>query len=114
MRPVPTACEASTEIRSYVTENDKTYKFRAEVPGAKRGDIDITIDGNYVSITTEVKRETEETSGSATRALVRELYYGSLARLQLGAACRGRGGAFRITGELPSGQHRRDGSATAL
>lgn len=44
---------------------------------AGRNGIHITIDGDYVSITTEVKRETEEKSGSATRALVRELYYGS-------------------------------------
>ena len=44
---------------------------------AGRNGIHITIDGDYVSITTEVKRETEEKSGSATRARVRELYYGS-------------------------------------
>ena len=80
MRPLPTAYEAPAEIRVDVSENDKAYEVRAEVPGAKKSDIHITIDGNYVSITTEVKRETEEKSGSATRALVRELYYGSASR----------------------------------
>ena len=56
MRPLPTAYEAPAEIRVDVTENDKAYEVRAEVPGAKKSDIHITVDGNYVSIATEVKR----------------------------------------------------------
>lgn len=78
MRPLPATYEAPAEIRIDVAETDKGYEVRAEMPGAKKEDIRVSIDGNYVSISTEIKREKEEKSG--TRSLVRELYYGSAMR----------------------------------
>ena len=72
--------EAPGEIRIDVSENDKGYEIRAEVPGAKRDDIRVSVDGNYVSISAEVKREKEEKTGKGERTLVKELYYGSSSR----------------------------------
>lgn len=79
MRPALSATvEAPGEIRVEVTENEKDYEVRAEVPGAKKEDIRVTIDGNFVSISSEVKRTKEEKKGG--RTLVSELYYGSASR----------------------------------
>ena len=66
------------EIRIDVTENDKDYQVRAEIPGAKKDDIHVSVDGNFVSISAEVRREKEEKSGG--RSLLRETYVGSAAR----------------------------------
>ena len=61
-------------IRLDVTEDEKSYKVKADLPGAKREDIKVDIDGNEVSLTAEVKRESEEKKGEA---LVHcERYYG--------------------------------------
>lgn len=84
MRPEALAslsADAPGEIRVDVTETDKDYEVRAQVPGAKKEDIRVSIDGNFVSITAEVKRESEESKGKkGEHTLVRELYCGAAAR----------------------------------
>ena len=62
-------------IKVDVTENDKGYVVHAEVPGVKKDDIHVTIEGNQVSISAEVKRETEKKEGD--RVLRSERYCGS-------------------------------------
>ena len=57
MRPLSTEFEVPGEIRVDLTENDKEYLVRAEVPGVKKEDIQVSIDGNRVSISAEVKSE---------------------------------------------------------
>jgi HSP20 family protein len=82
MKPMTVAgLEAPGEIRIDVTENDKGYEVRAEVPGAKKEDIRVSIDGNFVSISAEVRREKEEEKkAKGERTLVKELYVGSASR----------------------------------
>ena len=70
---------ASTQIRLDVTENDKEYAVRAEIPGAKKEDIRISVDRNVVSISAEMKNEKEEKS-KAGRVLTRETLYGAVSR----------------------------------
>ena len=70
--------EAPSEIRIDVTERDKDYEVRAEIPGAKKEDIQFNVDGNFVSISAEVKKDTEEKSGG--RVVVKETCYGSASR----------------------------------
>ena len=65
------------DIRVDVSENDKEYLVSAEIPGAKKEDIRVTIDGNYVSISAEIKKDLEERHG---RTLVKETYHGSVSR----------------------------------
>ena len=69
---------APSEMKVDVTENDKSYMVKAEIPGAKKEDVSVKIDGNTVSISAEVKEEKETKSGE--RVLTRERYYGSLSR----------------------------------
>lgn len=80
MRPGVAGLETPGDIRIDVSENDQGYEVRAEVPGVKKEDIRVTIDGNYVSITAETRREKEEKLGKGERTLVKELYYGSCSR----------------------------------
>lgn len=70
--------DAPGEIRLDITENDKDYQVRAVIPGAKKDDIRVSVEGNYVSIVAEVKKEKEEKTGG--RVLVKETYYGSASR----------------------------------
>jgi HSP20 family protein len=72
MRPLAlTAAELQTEIRLDVTERDKDYLVRAVVPGAKKDDIRVQIDGNYVSISAEVSKQ-QERKDDTGRVLLKE------------------------------------------
>ena len=74
LRPVFQGLEAEPEIKLEISEADKAYTVKADVPGVKKEDIQISVDGNQVSISTEVKHEKEEKEGNK---LVRsERYYG--------------------------------------
>jgi HSP20 family protein len=76
-RTTPFAGDLPAEIKIDVTENDKDYQVRAVVPGAKKEDIRVSVERNYVSITAELRKEKEEKSG---RSLLKETYYGSASR----------------------------------
>lgn len=71
------AYQGPAEIRIDVREDDKGYEVRAEVPGVKKDDIRVAVDGNLVSISTEIKEEKET---SSKRTLVKEMYVGTSAR----------------------------------
>ena len=74
LRPVLRDFGAEPQIKLDVAEEDKAYTVKAEIPGVKKEDIQVSIDGNQVSISAEVKQEKEEKEG---KKLVRsERYYG--------------------------------------
>lgn len=80
MRPIASMnIESAAEIRLDVTEREKDYLVRAEIPGAKKEDIRVEIDGNYVSISAEVKTEKESKEDSG-RMLLKETAVGSAMR----------------------------------
>lgn len=66
------------EIRIDVKEADGEYQVQAEMPGVKKDDIHVQIDGNRVAISAEVRRESEQKEGE--RVLRSERYYGSVGR----------------------------------
>jgi HSP20 family protein len=70
---------APTQIRMDVTENDKEYVVRAEMPGVKKEEISVTIDGNEVTLSAEVKQEKDIKDGE--RVLRAERYYGKIQRV---------------------------------
>jgi HSP20 family protein len=61
-----------------VKEDDKTYTVHAEIPGVKKEDIQISIDGNQVAISAEIKRQKEDRQGE--KLLRAERYYGKVYR----------------------------------
>ena len=78
-RPMEFPRDMPGDIRIDVTENDKDYQVRAEIPGAKKEDIRVSVEGNAVSISAEVRKEKEEKSKEG-RVLVRETSYGAVSR----------------------------------
>jgi HSP20 family protein len=66
------------QFRVDVTENDGAYVLRAEIPGVKKDDIHITIEGDQVAISAEVKNEKEVKDGE--RVLRAERHYGKVYR----------------------------------
>ena len=69
--------ELPADIRLDISENDKEYLVTAEIPGAKKEDVRVSIDGSYVSISAEVRKDEEKKQG---RSIVRETYRGSMSR----------------------------------
>lgn len=69
----------SLDMRVDVTEKDGTYTVRAELPGVKKDDINVRIDGNIVQIDAEVKHE-KDTKDSGGKVLRSERYYGAVSR----------------------------------
>ena len=59
-------------IKIDMTETDKNYTFRAKIPGVKKEDVKIQVDGSLVSISAEIKHEKEEKEGA--RVVCRECY----------------------------------------
>jgi HSP20 family protein len=66
------------QIKVDVKENDKSFTVHADIPGVKKDDIHVTIDGNQVSISAEVKKEKEEKEGD--KVLRSERYFGKVYR----------------------------------
>lgn len=61
-----------------VTKTDDSYTVKAEIPGVKKDDIQVSIDGNEVTIGGEIKKESEEKKGE--EVLRSERYYGKVSR----------------------------------
>ncbi len=74
LRPGLRELEAEPRIKMDVAETDTDYTVKAEIPGVKKEDIKVEIEGNQVSISAETQKETEEKKGET---VVRsERYYG--------------------------------------
>jgi HSP20 family protein len=66
------------QIRMDVKENSSQYAVHADLPGVAKEDIHVTIDGNTVSISAEVRKQTEQKDGE--RVLRRERHVGRVSR----------------------------------
>ncbi len=66
------------QMRVDVSEDDKDFTLKAEIPGVKKEDINVTIDGNRVSISAETKKESEEKQGA--KVIRSERYFGKVYR----------------------------------
>ena len=66
-------------MRIDVSENDQAYQVEADLPGVRKEDIHIRVDGNMVRIDAECKNE-KETRGNGDKVLRSERYYGSMSR----------------------------------
>jgi HSP20 family protein len=66
-------------MRVDVTEKDNAYLVKADVPGVRKEDINVRIDGNVVQIDAETKQE-KESKGNGDKVLRSERYYGTISR----------------------------------
>ena len=67
------------QMRLDVSEKNNAYVVKADLPGVKKEDINVRIDGNIVQVDAEVKQE-KETKGSDDKVLRSERYYGNVSR----------------------------------
>src|SRR3954463_9110242 len=72
------AAEQVRRARIDVTEQNGEYKVLAELPGVKKEDIKVQIEGDQLSISAESKVEREAKEGE--RVIHSERYYGKFAR----------------------------------
>lgn len=78
MRPVRIEGQPEVQIKMDVSEDEKAYTVHAEIPGVKKEDIHVTIDGNQVAISAEIRNEKEVKEGD--KVLRSERYYGKVSR----------------------------------
>jgi HSP20 family protein len=79
VRPWPAGTAArAPQIKLDVSEGDANYVVKAEVPGVRKEDIDVRIEGNQVTISAEVKKDKEEKKDG--RVLRSERQYGFASR----------------------------------
>ena len=67
-----------SQIKIDVKEDDSAYTVHAEVPGVPKEDINVSIDGNVVSLRAEVRQHDEKNEGE--KVLRSERYFGAVAR----------------------------------
>jgi HSP20 family protein len=65
-------------VKVDVAEKNGAYTITAELPGVKKDDIQVTIDGSQVTLAAEVKREKEVSQDE--RVLHTERSYGKVSR----------------------------------
>jgi HSP20 family protein len=78
MRPVLFEGQPQMQIKMDVKEDDSAYTVHADIPGVKKENIHVSIEGNQVSISAETKMEKEEKKGE--KVLRSERYCGKVAR----------------------------------
>ena len=78
MRPVRMEAPSGLQMKLDVSEDDGAYTVHAEIPGVKKEDIHVDIEGNQVAISAEVKNEKEVKEGE--KVLRSERYYGKVSR----------------------------------
>lgn len=71
---------SSPDIRLDVTEMDDIYRVHADLPGVKKDDIKVRVDGNIIQIDAEVKppKDSKERAGKVLR---RERWQGAVSRV---------------------------------
>ena len=78
----PMALETDTpalKMRVDVSEKDDAYEVKADIPGVKKEDINVRIDGNVVQIDAEANRE-KESKDKSGKVLRSERYWGNISR----------------------------------
>jgi HSP20 family protein len=77
LRPALRDWNVEPRIKMDVSEGENCYTVKAEIPGVKKEDIKVDVDGNEVTISAELKHESEQKDGKSLRS---ERYYGQQTR----------------------------------
>jgi HSP20 family protein len=77
-RPVRVPEPRIEQIKVDAAEDDKSYRISAEIPGVRKEDIKVSVVDNEVTISAEVKSQSEKKEGE--RVVHSERYYGAVAR----------------------------------
>lgn len=72
--PLPTPAQIKVDVK----ESDRLYTVQAEIPGVSKEDIQVSLDGNVVTLRAEVK-QLDSQSGDE-KVLRSERYFGAVSR----------------------------------
>ena len=78
IRPLAFPAEAEIKMKIDVSEDDKAYTVKADIPGVKKEDIHVDVEDDHVSLSAEVKKEKEEKKGE--KLVYSERSYGLVSR----------------------------------
>jgi HSP20 family protein len=78
LKPFPLPAETELKMKLDVKEDEKSYTVHADIPGVKKEDIRVDIDGAYISLRAEAKQEKEEKKGE--KVIHSERSYGMVSR----------------------------------
>lgn len=78
VKPLGFPQEADLQIRLDVKEDDKAYTVHAEIPGVRKEDIHVDVNGSQLTIRAESRRESEKKEGE--KVLHSERSYGAVSR----------------------------------
>jgi HSP20 family protein len=78
VRPVGLPAETDLKMKIDVSEDDKSYTVQADIPGVKKEDIQIDVEGDTVSLRAEMKQAKEEKKGE--KVVYSERSYGMVSR----------------------------------
>ncbi len=68
LAPVLRELEQAPRMKVDIEENDQAYILKADVPGAEREDLTVTITGNSVSILADVEQDRTDQQGNMLRS----------------------------------------------
>lgn len=78
VHPLMESGQQQMQIRMDVKENENAYTVHADIPGVKKEDIQVSIEGNEVSISAETRSEKDVKDGD--KMLRSERYVGKVSR----------------------------------
>jgi len=78
LKPMVMENQPELQIRIDVSEDKNAYRVHADVPGTRKEDIQVTVDGNVVTIRAEAKRASEQKDGE--KVLRAERFVGAVSR----------------------------------
>jgi HSP20 family protein len=72
--PLPSPAQIKIDVK----ESERAYTVQAELPGVPKDDIQVSLDGNVVTLRAEVKQQDAQTKDD--KVLRSERYFGSVSR----------------------------------
>jgi len=72
--PLPSPAQIKVDVK----ETDGSYSVQAEVPGVSKEEIQVSLDGNVVTLRAEVKQQ--DSTGKDEKVLRSERYFGAVSR----------------------------------
>jgi HSP20 family protein len=78
VRPVGLPAETDLKMKLDVKEDERTYTVHAEIPGVKKEDIHVDVEGDHVTLRAEVKQEKEQKKDE--KVIYSERRYGMVSR----------------------------------
>jgi HSP20 family protein len=78
VRPFPVPAVADLQMKIDVKEDEKSFTIHADIPGVKKEDIKVDVEGGQVTVSAEARQEKDEKKGE--KLIHSERSYGMVSR----------------------------------